>query len=139
NLHAIIDPLPASYPNRAAAEAGLANHATVMRQFLLANLRAQSEPPFTLHWVFDLAGIRGELLKTIQADQTATWKSIKCPMLVARGERSDSVTADNLAEMLALNANARGAVIANAGHWVHVDNFQGTVELVTQFLKSVKR
>ncbi len=139
NLHEIIDRLPASFANRAAAESALANHTTVMRQFLLANLRAQAEAPYILHWVFDLAGIRDELLNTIQTNQTETWKAIQCPTLIARGELSDSVSAGELTTMLALNPHARGAVIANAGHWVHVDNFQGTVELVTQFLKSVKK
>ena len=139
NLHEIIDPLADSYTSRAVAESALAAHTTVMRQFLLANLRAQPEPPFTLRWVFDLAGIRDELLKTIQTDQTETWKKVSCPTLVARGQRSDSMQAKDVEHMLALNPHAQGAVIANAGHWVHVDNFQGTVELVTQFLKSVKK
>ena len=138
NLHQIVDPLPASFANRAATESALAKHSTVMRQFLLANLRAQPEAPYTLHWMFDLEGIRSELLKTIQVDQTETWKTVQCPTLVARGERSESMSAKDLETMVSLNPHAHGAVIANAGHWVHVDNFQGTVELVTQFLKSVK-
>jgi esterase len=138
SLHEIIDPLADSYPNRAAAEQALAHHPAAFRQFLVSNLRADQQPPHVLRWVFDLAGVRRELLNTIQARQEDAWRAIRCPVLVARGNRSDSMFAEDLDEMARLNPAARTATIADSGHWVHVDNFKATAELVTSFLSSAE-
>jgi pimeloyl-ACP methyl ester carboxylesterase len=134
DLHQIIDPLPDSYPSKAAAEAALASHSTVFRQFLLSNLRSEPEPPHTQRWVFDLAGVRRELLNTVQVDQSAAWSAVKCPALVVRGEHSESVWPEDLGEMRRLNPRAEIATIAGAAHWLHVDNFQSTLETVERFL-----
>lgn len=138
-LREIIAPLPETYLNRAEAEQALAHHSNMMKQFLLANLRAESESPYKLRWVFDLRGIRDELLQTIKTDQSEAYKDIPCPILVARGEKSDSMRAEDLELMLQLNKNAQGAVIENAGHWVHAENFSRTAEVVTSFLKAVEK
>lgn len=138
SLRKIIDPLPSGYPNRAEAEQALSGHSTMLKQFLLANLRAESSAPHALRWIFDLDGIRRELLRSIETDQTELYQNIACPILVARGELSDSMTAEDSALMLKLNPNARGAVIEKAGHWVHADNISRTIEVVVGFLKAVQ-
>ncbi|MBI3542761.1 MAG: alpha/beta hydrolase [Deltaproteobacteria bacterium] len=136
SLQEIVAPLPDGYASRAEAEAALKHHSTVFRQFLVTNLRAQPEPPFALRWIFDLKGIREELLRTIQADQANAFRALRCPTLVARGELSESLLDEDLEELKRLNPRVQTAVIPDAGHWVHVDNFTATAEVVTRFLRS---
>lgn len=135
-IHNIIDPLPDSFESRAEAENLLSNHSQGLRQFLVSNLRPSGTGRY--RWMFDLRNIRDYLLETLRKDQSSSWKKLNSPILVARGENSTSITDEELAMMLSLNSNAQGRIIPRAGHWVHVDNFDGTVELITQFLKSVE-
>ena len=134
DLRQIIEPLPESFNSKADAERFLSNHSVMMRQFLMANLRTRDGKQT---WVFDLPKIRDELLTSLAEDQTPAWKNVGCPVLVARGAISRHFTQDELEHMLSLQPHAQAASIANAAHWVHVDNFEDTVQIITAFLKKV--
>jgi esterase len=136
-VRSIIDPLPDSFPNRADADQFLSRFDQGLKQFLQSNLRSTTEQggQGPVAWNFDLKGLRTALLDSLYADQTVDWQNVKCPTLVVRGEKSDHFSTSEVSDMIALNPKAKSAVIVNAGHWVHVDNFGDTSRVVVDFLK----
>jgi pimeloyl-ACP methyl ester carboxylesterase len=51
-----------------------------------------------------------------EAAMWRAWASVKCPALVVRGEDSDILSAETVAQMLATNWRSRAATIPEAGH-----------------------
>lgn len=145
-LKNIIQPLPEFFSSRPEAEQYLKQnlpHTQTPRKdlelFLLSNLRsAQTGDPTRIGWAFDLVGIRRSLLAAIDVDQSAAWESVSCPVLIARGARSTHFTQPELDEMLATKKTAQSALVENAGHWLHADNFEGTMECLLRFLNSLR-
>ena len=141
-LHEIIDPLPKSFSEKKEAARFFEDHIPLsgkekimFQQFLMSNLRKQGEQYV---WVFDLNGIRKNLLHSLAIDQLPKWKQIQTPTLLMRGENSVHFSAEELKIMV----NKRPAVetfqVPNAGHWIHVDNLNGTAEGLIQFLNKRK-
>lgn len=134
-LRGITAPLPDFYPDKESAEAALSHHNPGMRQFLITNLKESSRGR---EWVFDLKGIREQLMNAIKTDQTATWKKLKMPLLSVRGGNSTHFYGEEQNKMLTANTHAKAVVVPNAGHWLHVDNFDATAKAVVEFLESNK-
>jgi esterase len=132
NVRDIIEPLPESFRTREEASDFLNRYNAAMKMFLLSNIR-QKNDVFT--WNFDLSGIRQKLLGDLRGeDLIEPWRNLKCPAFLLRGENSDHFTQEEFEEMLELNPRAEGNVIANAGHWLHVDNFNDTTQEILRFL-----
>ncbi|MBI2604702.1 MAG: alpha/beta hydrolase [Deltaproteobacteria bacterium] len=142
-LHAIIDPLPESFVSKEEARAFLAanlplqgRERAVFEQFLLSNLRSRDG---RMRWIFDLRGVRESLLDSLKIDHSDAWSSLRAPLLVAKGAESRHFTSEEHDAMSRKNPRAELAVIPGAGHWVHVDNLDGTFEAVHALLERVKR
>lgn len=136
NLQDIVMPLPSSFSSKEEANDYLEKFPISLQQFLLSNLRSQKD---SLHygWLFDLDGIRSKLLPALQVDQTENWKkwaSFEKPTLLLRGEQSEHFTMQELEDMRALNPKAKIETIPQAGHWLHADNFNGTLNSIVSFL-----
>jgi pimeloyl-ACP methyl ester carboxylesterase len=56
------------------------------------------------------------LLATEDTLLWSVWDAIQCPVLILRGETSDILTAETMAEMLTRNPHATAVTIANTGH-----------------------
>jgi len=136
NLKDIVDPLPLSFPSKEEAVEFVKRYPDPgIQQFLLANLHTKED---RLTWLFDLNGIRDSLLPSLQIDQHEDWRRLKTPALVLRGENSAHFRQEEMDLMLAQHPGAKAAVVENAGHWVHVDNFGDTAKAVIDFLRQVK-
>lgn len=135
DVGSVIFGLDDSYASKADADQKLSRFPERTKQFLLANLRDRDG---RLSWIFDLPGIKKELFESLRVDQTDRWQSVQCPALVVRGDRSEYLTQAELERMLKLNPRARGGVVPNAGHWLHVDNLVDTSRLIVDFLNSVR-
>jgi pimeloyl-ACP methyl ester carboxylesterase len=107
-----------------------------MVQFLVSNLRTQDGRQ---GWVFDLHGIRDKLLTQLSTDQSRPWSEARPPAQLVRGGLSEHFAEAEFRNMLARNLRARGAVVPNAGHWLHVDNLVDTARVVLDFLKTVEK
>jgi pimeloyl-ACP methyl ester carboxylesterase len=92
----------------------------------------------TLSWIFDLTGIKSQLLHSLQLDQSDNWRNLKCPAMVARGEFSKHFRKQDQEEMKVLNPAATMTTIPKSEHWVHADNFDGTVKVILDFLGTIK-
>lgn len=135
DVKSVVYNLADSYASKTEAEQAMASFPERTKQFLLANLRDRDD---RLTFIFDLAGIKQELFESLKLDQSELWAKISRPALVVRGDRSEYLPQQELDRMQTLNPKTCTAVISNAGHWLHVDNFGDTSRIVIEFLKSVK-
>jgi esterase len=135
DVRGIVFSIADSYESKAQAEAAMAQFPERTKQFLMTNLRDRDG---RLAFVFDLAGIKSGLFESLKLDQANLWAMVSCPALVVRGDRSEYLTSNELERMQKLNPKAQTAVISNAGHWLHVDNFSDTSQAIIAFLNSAR-
>ncbi|MBU6498715.1 MAG: alpha/beta fold hydrolase [Rhodospirillales bacterium] len=116
---------------RAAADAALAAAVPdrVMRGFLLQNLRTGAAP----FWKIGLADIAGGL------DDIEDWPISAAtpydgPTLFLSGARSDYIRPEHRPLIRALFPKARFVTLNDAGHWLHADDPDGFVSVVSAFL-----
>lgn len=131
----IVESLPEEFQTKEQVESFFSSWPPPLKQFLISNLRTRDEKQ---KWVFDLVGLREGLLSHLAIDQRQSWLEVACPSLVVRGDRSTHFTEAEVDEMLKLNTHANRATVANAGHWLHVDNFDGTCSVILTFLGGIQ-
>lgn len=99
------------------------------RQFLLKNLKREGEN-FT--WKLNLPVITEKINNIGEGleDKLATDK----PTLFIRGENSDYITNKDNISIVAFFPNSEVKTVKNAGHWVHAQNPEAVIELITGFV-----
>jgi esterase len=116
---------------RAQADAALARVVPDggIRAFLLQNLRPGASP----HWRIGLAEIAAALpsIESWDGPQAAQYGG---PTLFVSGVRSDYIRVEHRPAIRALFPAARFIAVKDAGHWVHADNPEGFVAVLTGFL-----
>jgi esterase len=102
-----------------------------VRGFLLQNLRLDGTPA----WRIGLAEIAAALpaIEGWEAPKGAIYPG---PTLFVAGTRSDYIQAEHRPMTRTLFPAARFVKVKDAGHWVHADNFQGFVGVLTSFLRA---
>jgi esterase len=117
--------------SRAAADAALA--ASVpdpqVRGFLLQNLMIGQTPS----WRNGLAEIAAALPE-IEDFSPPAGKRYAGPALFVAGARSDYIRPAHEAAIRALFPSAQFATLRGAGHWLHADDLEGFLAVVTPFL-----
>ncbi len=113
-------------PERAAAEERF-------RQMVYHTLNPMADGRWVLK-TWTLKGprlTRGGTARFFDVDeQWAHWRSIRCPILVIRGEHSQGFSAERAERMLRENANSRLVTIGNSGHMLplsHPAEFEAAV------------
>jgi pimeloyl-ACP methyl ester carboxylesterase len=116
---------------RAQADAALAETIADpgLRLFLLQGLRVGPSPA----WSIGLPEITQALPDIL--DWPPTDARYPGPTLFVAGARSTYITAGSYPVIRTLFPAARFATIADAGHWLHVDNPSGFLSVVQDFLK----
>lgn len=101
-----------------------------VRQFLLKNLYWKEKE--TLAWRFNLEAINqnieivGKALKNIHP--------FLQPTLFIRGERSNYILESDFEEIKHIFPNSEVKTIANSGHWIHAEQPQEFIRIVSAFL-----
>lgn len=108
----------------------------LLKQFFYANIDKDDQGQ--MNWRFDKEGILETLRLSRLGDQWSQIKKITKPTLVIRGENSKDLSQEIFEEMKAANPLIQGAVIPGAGHWVHVEKPQETIQLLEAFLHNDK-
>lgn len=101
-----------------------------VRQFLLRNLQRQTDGSYA--WRFNLP-----VLEKHYADLIATLDisgPIEIPTLFLRGSRSDYLPPTLPFEISGLFTRSRMVTIEDAGHWVHAEQPQAFLQVVSAFL-----
>lgn len=137
----LLNSIPTPFPTREAARSFFQNSFPsmmkfnedpgVLSQFLYANL--ESKPDNTMDWRFSKPG----MLETVRAghvrDRWVEVASFKCPTLVIRGENSSIFEKETYEKMLQINPLIEGAEVKGSAHWVHFDNPDEFIKLITDF------
>ncbi len=101
-------------------------------------LRPQSDGTLTFKMDKALRSQRGAIFD-LTADQLwAAWRSVRCPVLLVRGEDSDVLAAETAQRMLAENPHASFASVPDCGHSITLDNPQGLLVALDPWLAAAK-
>ena len=109
-----------------------------LRHRVRHNLR--SLPDGTLTFKYDKAfrSQPGAWLE-LTADQLwAAWRSVRCPVLLVRGDDSPILAAETAQRMLAENPNASFASIPDCGHSITLDRPQGLLDALNLWLPAAE-
>jgi len=125
---------PARLQSRQEADTRLAATVTdeTVRRFLLKNLVPTDGGGY--RWRIHLEAIAGNYDRLREPVDGAS--PFTGPTLFLRGEKSDYIGADDVAEIHRLFPSAEIAVVPGAGHWVHADAPGLFTEAVLKFLRS---
>ena len=102
-----------------------------VRGFLLQNLRLGVQPG----WRFGLAEI-AEGLGDVESWGAPVDARYAGPTLFVAGARSDYIRREHRPAIRALFPAARFVTLKGAGHWLHADNPEGFVSIVSSFVRS---
>lgn len=125
---------------RADAEQALAEAVpnTTVRSFLLQNLRREVLPDGRSgwRWQVNLDGLRRDLTEIggWPADELAGIAPYDGPVLWIAGERSHYVDEEYVPAMDGLFPHNRRVTIKNAGHWVHSEQPEVFLEVLSRFV-----
>ena len=101
--------------------------------FLLKNLHRTSTGGFT--WKANIPSL-AENYNAIW-DELSSGRLWEGPVLLIRGERSDTVPDDRFEEVFDFFPRAKIVTIEGAGHWVHSDSLDQFISTVEDFLSGV--
>lgn len=133
DLCSLIDPLPLEFNSKAEAAEFLAPEGFALQQFLLSNMKVQSDGK--VRWVCDFEKLR-KLLHAggVGTEQSDDLRKAQCPTLLLRGGDSGHFTKEEALRAQNLNQkNIRLNEVPRAGHWLHSDNFEGTLNGLLQW------
>jgi len=122
-----------SVGNRKGMESQLANSIPelALRQFLLKNVKR--DPAGAFYWQMNLAGIEANYDRLNEG--LSNGRTFEKPALFIRGEISDYIRKQDIAQIQTLFPQAEHCEIAGAGHWVHVEAPEAFLRKVREFLK----
>jgi esterase len=128
--------IPVPFKNKLEAKKYLLNELGDARlgHFFYTNLKAQTDESMT--WNFNLE----KIIETIEEGRRVdgVWdqiRNLKCPTLWIRGENSGALPKHQFDKILKLNPKIKGVEIAEAGHWIHIDQNEEFIRVVGDFLK----
>jgi pimeloyl-ACP methyl ester carboxylesterase len=105
-----------------------------LRHRVRHNLRSQPDGTLTFKYDKVLRSQPGAWLE-LTADQLwAAWRSVRCPVLLVRGEDSPILAAETAQRMLAENPNASFVSIPDCGHSITLDRPQGLLDALNLWL-----
>lgn len=107
-----------------------------IRQFLLKNLRRSADNTFT--WKINLAALHHNLDKILGGINIPPFEKrdqgTGFPVLFIRGEFSGYITSVDEEEIHQIFPNAEIKTIPRAGHWVHAEQPQLLLKMITDFI-----
>ena len=104
----------------------------VMARYLYSNLRKGADDLW--NWRFSKQGVVDALRLGRATETWEEWQSLKCPVLVLRGEKSVEFRKEVYLRMLEALPHAKGIVFDDCGHWIHHERPEEFVKTVVEFL-----
>jgi pimeloyl-ACP methyl ester carboxylesterase len=101
-------------------------------QFLLKNLSREKDAGY--RWKMNLPVIVKHYREILAHDESHA--QFEGPTLFIRGEKSNYIIPEEFPNFLQNFPNAKLATVAAAGHWVHAENPEGFLQVLSDFLKS---
>ena len=88
----------------------------------------------TYSWKFDNYVHTGHMLDLAPEEIGEVWANIACPVLFVTGSESFQVGTFDEVDLVGRFQDARHVWVDDAGHWLHHDQLDRFLELVTEFL-----
>jgi pimeloyl-ACP methyl ester carboxylesterase len=104
----------------------------VVSRFFLSNI--EQKPDGTHDWRFAKNAILQSMREGRNEDRWDQFRNLKMPVLVVRGANSQDLPKAVFERMLQVLPSAKGAVVPDAGHWVHFDQPEAFIRIVKEFL-----
>jgi esterase len=101
-----------------------------LRDFLLKNLKRRSTGEF--YWSINIQSLKENLLNILEEVESGG-KTFNKPVLLVVGKKSDYVTKEDYVQFRKVFPNIRIEEI-EAGHWIHAEQPERTIELLKEFL-----
>lgn len=120
-------PMPVARRDDVAVALRAAGFGDAIAQWMTTNLRPEGEGYV---WRFDLDGIEEMLADYGRVDFVPWLRETGAAVDLVRAERSDRWTPETLRELDGLGPHVRVHLLRDAGHWVHVDNPSGLLDLL---------
>jgi len=109
-----------------------------VRQFLLKNLHREKDNTFS--WSLNIEALKlnlSDILKGFSKEEIQSGLNIiGFPVLFIKGELSDYITENDSLTIRRVFPYAEIQEIKNAGHWVHAEQPEEFLKMVTQFIES---
>ena len=106
----------------------------IVSLFLLSNIEQKEDG--TQDWRFSRNAIAETMREGRKEDHWDSWRNLKMPVLLVRGEFSDDLSRPVFERMLKELPSARGVEIPGAGHWVHYEQLNPFVRALKEFFHS---
>lgn len=100
-------------------------------KFFLTNI--EQKPNGEWDWRFAKTAILSALREGRNEDHWDTWRNLKMPVLLVRGDRSNDLTPEIFARMRSALPSATCVEIKDAGHWVHFDQPEAFIRVLKEF------
>ena len=107
-----------------------------LRHWVLNNIKEQGDRCWTWRYDARLGKTDGPRPRSDTGTIHAALPRIACPTLVVRGAESEMYERDQADEVAGAIPNARAVHIPGAGHWVPLDNPDGLLGAVREFLSA---
>jgi pimeloyl-ACP methyl ester carboxylesterase len=105
-----------------------------LRHRVAHNLRPLPDGTLTFKWDMALrTGTAGRDDYTVE-ERWEAWRSVRCPVLLVRGDDSDILAIETAERMLKENPRATLAVVADCGHSITLDRPDGFLEVLQPWL-----
>lgn len=137
--------VPTPFKNRVAArqffqnefpqKVGEGEMGATLASYFYMNISDQ--PDGGADWRFSKDGVLASLDLGNAKDRFFELEGLTMPTLVIRGAQSAELTQPLFEKMLASNPRVQGAVINDAGHWVHFDQTQAFIEVLDSFFRQL--
>ncbi len=100
------------------------------RQFIMKNLHRKESGGF--EWRINVKSLTDNIEQV--GAQISSDKPFTKPVLVVKGEKSNYIKDEDIAEFRALFPHCQFAEVKGAGHWVHAESPEGFLDVVMPFL-----
>ena len=82
--------------------------------------------------------IEADIYATIPFSIWSDLKKLNCPMLVVRGEKSDTLRLDAYKQVLKINDLIQGVEIKDAGHLLPMEKEEAVIRIINEYCERVK-
>jgi esterase len=133
-IRRLLDKAPTPFPDKATAREFFATQFEDQKlgQYLYTNITEVRGGQYD--WRFSKPAMFATLEEGRNADRWDEWRSLKCPTLLVRGDRSEDLSQDVFERCAKENPVVTLSLIEDAGHWVHFDQPEKFIEVLQNFL-----
>lgn len=144
-IEKLIELVPTPFATRAAAKNFFEHEypdriswypqADVVSRFLLSNIEQKAEGK--MDWRFAKEAILRSAREGRNEDHWDSWRNLKVPVLLIRGEKSLDLTPEIFQKMQTVLPGVEAVEITGAGHWVHFDQPEAFIDSLRRFFHQV--